>query len=102
MMSRKIDTKRLNKIITILVIIISLVSLAYFAYSFTQESYVSSTFTESIHTCDGESWCHQIWQDYLNDFRQMQMASGLLGIGLPIIFFGGKLLFNYLFPHKSE
>lgn len=102
-MTRKLDTNRLNKLIERIVIIVSLLFVGYFLFSLTREDYVIRTYTESIGTCSiGQEWCFDIWHGYLDDFRNAQLWSSIIGFGLPVVFFGGRALFNYLVPVTSK
>lgn len=103
-MARKVNYRNINKLLTSLVILISIVSFSYFVYLSSMSDSVSRNFVENIGTCstiDREN-CVRIWQKYLSDFRTAQLWSGVIGIGLPIIFFGGKVLLNYIAPEIPE
>jgi hypothetical protein len=103
-MARKFNSHNTNKLLTRIVLLVTFLSLAYFAYLFIRDAEVNRTYLESIGTCgSGEEWCYAIWHKYLDDFRSAQQWSAVIGFGLPILFFGGKALINYIAPeHKDK
>ncbi len=102
-MARKFDKTRFNKLVEKIVIIITLISAVYFIYLLTRDGAVNQTYLERIRTCGtGDEVCYAIWHGYLNDFREAQKWSLIVGLGLPSLFFGGKALINYLAPEQKE
>lgn len=101
-MARKFDTRRADKLLTRVIIISSVIMLIYFLYTLTQEQYVMKSYLDGVASClTNDEGCIRIWHNYLNDFRNTQFVSAVVGIGLPIIYFLGSRMLNYLFP-KSK
>lgn len=102
-MARKFSTQNTNKLLTRLVILASVLSLAYFAYLLTQDSEVNRIYSDRVATCGtGQEWCYAICHNYLANFRAAQQWSAIIGVGFPILFFGGKALLNYIVPEQNK
>lgn len=98
-MTRKINTGNLSKLINRAVISVALLAIIYFIYLWPKEASVMKAFTDGIYSCPGgmES-CYAIWHKYLNDYRNAQIYSAFFGFIMPIIFYVGKAIFNYIYP----
>lgn len=81
------------------VILVSVISMAYFTYLFTQDTVVNKIYLNRIDSCsDGQELCYAIWYKWLANFRLAQLLSAIIGISLPVLFFGGRALVNYIAP----
>jgi len=96
-MSRKINFQRVNKLLNIIVIGITIISLTYFTFLGIKESNAIRMYSEGVNWCSfGQEWCYAFWHKYLSDYRNAQLWSLIIGICLPIVFFGGKAIVNYI------
>jgi len=101
-MTRKINYKNLEKLSTRGVIIVAVLSIIYFVFLWSQESSIMQNYSDGIALCPGgmES-CYAIWHKYLHDYRSAQLWSGLIGFVVPIFYFIGKIIFNYVYPQTE-
>lgn len=106
-MKRQFRGDRLYKIVKIIVLIISFISLIYAFYVQSQLPKISKTFVEEMHNCtrmfsdnNPEKNC-KMWNEYLSGANNAVVFGYLIGIGLPLVFFGGGVLINYLFPKEK-
>ncbi len=98
-MTRKINTKNLNKLIERTVIFIALLAVIYFIFLWTSEESIMKAYSTGIDLCpSGMESCYAMWHKYLDDYRNNQMYSGFFGFVMPIIFYVGKAFFNYIYP----
>jgi hypothetical protein len=105
-MSRKLDKKRLHKLIRNIVIFISVFSLMIAAIrSYNYSSLWDWTMKEK-DLCElrhgvGEEVCYWYLDSMIENERNTERLF-IVGATLPILFFGGTALYNYLFPEKKE
>jgi hypothetical protein len=105
---RKFDSGRLYKLIKGLVIVISVISLLLAINSYRQIGYVQKTYVKELDNCNkiygnqDAIMCLSSWNDYLRTFNNWMSTFFLVGIGLPIVFFGGCLVYKYVFPVKEK
>lgn len=92
---KKINKKRLNKLLNIIIGIVSIPSIFYAIYLLIQYNDFSNYFSERINTCIDES-CRLIWVNWFDQISKTITFCLILGVGLPIIFYGSKFLIKYL------
>jgi len=98
-MTRKINTRNLNTVLEVVGISVALLAIVYFIFLWTREDSIMNAYSVGIHLCpSGMESCYAIWHKYLDDYRNAQMYSGFLGFVVPVMFYAGKMLFNYIYP----
>jgi uncharacterized membrane protein SpoIIM required for sporulation len=104
-MTRKIDFSRVHKVVRFLIIIISVLTLLIGIYStikipellkLQEESYITCL-AKFEHSPDQHYYC-SVFLEMNNDVFKIMTYSLFIGIGLPIVFFGGGKLINYFAP----
>jgi len=106
-MKRKIDSNRVYKLVRFIVILISVLSIIYslfFAFTLNKREKMA---IDSKEEClivyydndNKQSFCSFYWKNFMEENEVMD-KSFWIGIGLPIVFFGGKALINYVAPKK--
>lgn len=109
MSERVLDVKRLQHLIKVSVIILSLASLVVALLNYKNLSSVSTAYIkehrecvatlgntpEAIVSCGG-------WMEAVNKQSDRVFYGVVIGLGLPIVFFGSKILVEYLAPRKSQ
>jgi hypothetical protein len=104
---RKFDSGRLYKLTKMIVITISILALLLAVYCFFQLGDVNRIYSEELKKCfsqTGDSYliCMGAWGDYQSNFYIMTFKLFGIGIGLPIIFFGGRAVYKYVFPVREK
>jgi hypothetical protein len=98
-MTRKFNAKNLNKLIKGTVIFIAFLAIAYFVFLYFKEDSIMEHYSSGIEGCpSGMESCYAIWHKYLDDYRKAQLYSGLFGFAMPLFFYIGKKIFNYIYP----
>lgn len=104
-MSRKFHSDRLYKVLKIAILIVSIPLLLYAIYwSLKYEGYAHQMYLEYGKCADmlPAEECAKIWfDDTLSPLQTTLWFSWVLGLGLPILFFGGKKLLDYVYPKKN-
>ena len=102
-MVRKLNTKNLYKLVERIVLSIAVLAIIYFIYLWNTEEAVMSAYIAGIYSCpNGLESCYTIWHDYLSNYRAAQMYSAFFGFVLPILFFVGRMIVNYVFPVEKK
>jgi hypothetical protein len=104
---RKFSSARLYKLTKGIVIAISILALLLAVYSFSQLGDVKRIYSEELKKCfslTGDSYftCMSVWGNYQSNFYFMMFKLFGFGIGLPIIFFGGRWVYKFVFPVKEK
>ncbi len=98
-MARKFNTKNLKKLVERTVLFVALLAILYFAYLWIREDSVMQAYSSGIDGCStGMESCYAIWHQYLTDYRNAQVYSGFFGFIMPVLFYLGKMLVNYIYP----
>lgn len=101
-MTRKLNTKNLGKLFERIVFSIALLAIVYFIFLWTREDSIMKEYSAGIDGCpSGIKSCYAIWQKYLDDYRNAQTYSVIFGFAMPIIFYVGKMFFNYIYPETK-
>lgn len=107
-MTRKISIHNLYKISKIIVIVISLISLSYAVFVHSRLEEINKTYVREIYRCmdlfagnNPEKYCDH-WHKYLGDANNAVVYGYLLGIGLPVLFFGGRFVIDYIAPKVED
>jgi len=98
-MKRKIDTNRVYKLVRGIVVIVSAIAIligVIWLITFNKNmeifnGYLTRCLREGLTTCGYEF-------SLMSNYKNTIYCSFLIGSGLPIIFFGGKALINYIAP----
>jgi Sec-independent protein secretion pathway component TatC len=93
--NNKINKRRLNKVLNIIISLISIPSSIYAIYLLTQYNDFSNYFSERINSCTDES-CRLIWVNWFDGISKTISLCLVLGVGLPIVFYGLKFLIKYI------
>lgn len=103
-MPRKLNKKRIGKLIERIVIFVSSASVLTFLYLLSQKNHVTKTYLQGSSQCvpGSDVRCLSIWINYYDNFMHSFIWSAVIAVGLPIIFFGGRALFNYLVTEVEE
>ena len=106
-MAREFRGDRLYRILKWVVIVVSVISLAVAIFGLINYDETSATFSEEIGKCFNiddkiyQADCTRIWNGYLDGAYNQIHWSLIIAIGLPILFFGGTIIYNYLLPKKK-
>lgn len=100
-MKRKLNISRLYRLTKWIVIIVSIISLTYgllLSYELGSERLLHTWEEICTNSKIQDPYCLSFGLQEINKI-QYRMTSGLIiGILLPVIFFGGTILYKYLFP----
>ena len=110
MRNRKFRGDRLYKIIKIVVNVVIVATLILGVIMSTNSEKRTLHLLEENRKCLGQYSGNQeminytcyVYLDMLEDYRMQEATYWKIGIGLPILFYGGGALINYLFPKKNE
>ncbi len=102
MAKRKFDSHRLYKLSKWIIIVISVLSLFLGLYLYNQiQTNVTLHIWEDVCRGNADFRCMGYGFAQINQETNVMWWSLIIGIGLPIIFFGGIKLFKYLFPENK-
>lgn len=108
-MTRKIDTKRVYKLIKFMVLLISSLSIiygSYFAFTIDNREKIADDLKEKcvIEYEDNiykSLVCDSYWKNFIEENKGMK-RSFWIGICLPILLFGSKVLINFIDPKQKS
>jgi len=105
-MKRQFRGNRLYKLVKIIVLIITIFCLTLGIYAFSGRSKIMMMYLDRHYDCiHNGGFSADICMDYLKQMGNYDSWMwGYLAIGAlsPIVFFGGGILINYLFPKKDK
>jgi hypothetical protein len=98
-MKRKIDSNRIYKLVRVIVVVVSVMATLIGVVSIVNFNKYMDTMDGYSHSqCSGNVDCDIYYINLMGDYEKTTYCSILIGLGLPIIFFGGKALINYIAP----
>lgn len=106
--------KRLNKLVTIIVVTLSALGLISYLFQVQQGKLNSIEISGLLYDDCQKVWgenleeyrsayegCVKISNDVMTDQERTEVVSAIFAFALPFVFFGGKILFGYLFPDRE-